>query len=335
MNYIKRVKDFEKIKLLSDSRRLAILRLLMKEPATLTQLGKALSEHPAHVRHHLKVLEETGFVELVEERIVSGYVEKFYEATARTFILQELILPAFQSENILIVMGSHDLALEILAEEVSQRSNQAIEMFILPVGSLEGLISLRRELAQVASCHLLDSESGEYNIPYIRHLLPDMDVELLTLAYRQQGLLVQPDNPLNIKGIKDLTGSDVTFMNRNPGSGTRLWFDRQLQIQSISSQEIRGYENEVRTHTEVAQALARGNADAGIGLQATAAQFALGFIPLFKERFDLVTSADFFNRPMMRLIEEILNSREFKARVESLGGYETGHTGEHFSIQRQ
>jgi len=334
MEYQKRVKDFERIKLLSDSRRLAILRLLMKEPATLTQLGKELHEHPAHIRHHLKVLENAGFVELVEERIVSGFVEKFYSAAARAFILQEIVLPVYSGVETIVLMGSHDLALEMLAEEVFSKSKEPIKIIVLPVGSLDGLIALRQGLAQVASCHLLDVDTGEFNLPFIRHLLPDRDIVLVTLAHRQQGLIVKQGNPLGIESLKDLPDKNAIFVNRNPGSGTRLWLDRQLSAYAIDPLEIQGYENEVRTHTDVARIIAAGKADAGVGLQAVAIQQNLGFVPLFKERFDLVMAASFISSPVMTPVLEVLESRKFHEKIEKLGGYDSLQTGVQFSLDK-
>lgn len=333
MEYLKRVKNFAHIKLLSDSRRLAILRLLMKEPATLTQLGKKLNEHPAHIRHHLKVLENAGFVELVEEKVVRGFVEKFYSAAAQAFILQEIILPAYPDAETIVLMGSHDLALEMLADEVFNKSSQHVKMIVLPVGSLDGLIALRQGLAQIASCHLLDTDSGEFNTPFIRHLLPDRDIVLVTLAHRQQGLIVKQGNPLAIENLKDLPKRDAVFINRNPGSGTRLWLDQQLDALGIAPQGIRGYENEVRTHIETAQIIAAGGADAGVGLQAAALKYGLDFVPLFKERFDLVMEAAFFTSPAMLPVMNILGSNGFHRKIEELGGYESRRTGAQFSLK--
>jgi len=334
MEYQKRVKNFERIKLLSDSRRLAILRLLMNEPATLTQLGKALNEHPAHIRHHLKVLENAGFVELVEERIVSGFVEKFYSATAKAFILQEIILPVYSGMETIVLMGSHDLALELLAEEVYDKSRQSVKMIVLPVGSLDGLIALRQGLAQIASCHLLDVDTGEFNLPFIRHLLPDKNIALVTMAHRQQGLIVKQGNPLGIKSLKDLPEKKAVFVNRNPGSGTRLWLDRQFDLHAINPQEIQGYENEVRTHTDLARLIAAGEADAGVGLQAVAIQQNLDFVPLFKERFDLVMEAAFIDSSVMAPVLEVLESSKFHEKIEKLGGYESLQTGVRFTLDK-
>jgi putative molybdopterin biosynthesis protein len=328
MDYLRRIHNFEHLKILADSRRLTILRLLMAGPATLSQLGQTLDEHPARVRHHLKQLEEADLVEMVDTRVVRGFVEKYYRARAQAFWFQELILPEDPERDIFAVLGSHDLALEILAEHLRQREKEALELLVLPVGSLDGLVALRQGSAQIAGCHLLDAESGEYNLPFIRHLLPDRQVSLLTLAYRQQGLLVAAGNPLAIHGLEDLARPEVVLINRNRGSGTRLWLDRQLEILSIHPNTLNGYNREARTHTAVAETVARGKASVGLGLRASARQFGLDFIPLFQERFDLALAQELLESRRLQPLFDYLQSAEFRRAVEGLGGYETAHTGD-------
>src|SRR5512136_1103709 len=174
------IKSFEQIKCLSDTRRRAILQKLMASPATLTQLGESLGEHPAWIRHHVKQLELAGLVELVETRITSGVVEKFYRARAGGLLLQELILPEDPILPSVIFAGSHDLAVEILASQLGKHFN----MLILPIGSLDGLVALRQGLCHLSGCHLLDI-SGEYNIPFLRHISPDRAVLVFILAQRE------------------------------------------------------------------------------------------------------------------------------------------------------
>jgi putative molybdopterin biosynthesis protein len=196
------------------------------------------------------------------------------------------------------------------------------------VGSLEGLIALRQGLAQMAGCHLLDAESGEYNLPYVRHLFPDREVALVTLVHREQGLLVAPGNPHQIHQMEDLTRPDVRIINRNRGSGTRLWLDHELGRLSLPVQALRGYEREVRTHTAVAEAIHTGRADAGLGVEAAARKYNLDFIPLFQERFDLVMPREQIAEPRLLPLFEILVSLQFRRQVQNLGGYQTDHTGD-------
>ncbi|HEY5270336.1 MAG TPA: substrate-binding domain-containing protein, partial [Anaerolineales bacterium] len=235
---IQPLQSFEQLKLLADPRRLAILRKLMAGSASLTMLGKALGEYPAWVRHHLKQLEAAGLVELVETRVQSGVVEKFYRARASGFLVQELILPENPTRPMIVFSGSHDLAVELLASQLSDH----LDMLTLPVGSLDGLVALRQNLCNLSGAHLLDT-NGEYNLPFIRHFFPDRVMQVVTLAHREQGLMTSAGNPKMIRSLADLGRSEVTFINRNPGSGTRLWLDRQLKAEGIPTDIIPGYVN--------------------------------------------------------------------------------------------
>lgn len=333
MDPISRIQEFEHIKILSDQRRLRILRLLMARQATLSQLGGQLNMHPAQVRHHLKLLERAGLVEMVDTRVVRGFVEKYYRARARAFLLQEVILPASRKGvPTVVILGSHDLALEALAEPLSQLEESPTELLILPIGSLEGLIALRQGSAQMAGCHLLDAESGEYNLPYVRHLFPDREVTLITLAHREQGLIVPPGNPLGIRDLNDLARGDVRMINRNKGSGTRLWLDRQLALLSLPVEGLRGHKAETRTHTGVAEAVRNGGADVGLGLRAAARQAGMDFIPLFQERFDLVMPLEQLQTERLKPLLDQLQSAKFRKLVRGLGGYDATHTGAQISL---
>jgi putative molybdopterin biosynthesis protein len=322
---IRKLRSFDQLKLLADPRRLAILKQLMAGPASLTMLGKSLSEHPAWVRHHLKQLETAGLVELVETRVQSGVVEKFYRARASGFLVQELILPINTARPMLVFSGSHDLAVELLANQLSDH----LDILTLPVGSLDGLVALRQNLCNVSGAHLLDS-SGEYNLPFIRHFFPDRVMRVVTLAHREQGLILAPGNPKAIRSLSDLTRPDITFINRNPGSGTRLWLDHQLQIMGIPSESIRGYENAVSTHTECGRYIEAGKADVALGLHATARQFTLDFHPLFHERYDIVFPQE--QSLTLAPLLDTLQTGSFRHSVETLTGYETTHTGEQIPL---
>lgn len=326
MEPLRHIQSFEHLKVLADSRRLAILRLLMAEPLTLSGLGQILGEHPARVRHHVKVLESAGLIEMVEQRAVRGFIEKYYRATAHAFMLQQLVTPAGSEDHAVIILGSHDLALELLVDRFRPSEEQLHPVLALPVGSLEGLTALRQGLAHMAGCHLLDPASGEYNLTYARHFFPDRPVCLVTLAHREQGLLVAAGNPKGIRSIDDLLREDVRLVNRNPGSGTRLWLDRSLQAGGIQVEAVRGYHHEVRTHTAVAEAIAAGTADVGLGLHAAAAAHDLGFIPLFDERFDLIAPTDFVNGMLLPVFDLISEAR-FRKQIAGLPGYTTAKTG--------
>jgi putative molybdopterin biosynthesis protein len=322
---IQPLRSFDQLKLLADPRRLAILRQLMIGPASLTMLGKALGEHPAWVRHHLKQLEAAGLVVLVETRIQSGVVEKFYRARASGFLVQELILPENPARPVVVFSGSHDLAVELLARKLSDH----LDILTLPIGSLDGLVALRQNLCNLSGAHLLDS-TGEYNLPFVRHFFPDRAMQVVTLAHREQGLMTATGNPKEIRSLADLARADVTFINRNSGSGTRIWLDRQLQTQGISIESIHGYRNAVSTHTECASLVQIGKADVALGLRAAARQFGLDFLPLFHERYDIVFAQE--QSPRLAPLLDTLQTSVFRQSVEAMTGYEVTHTGEQIPL---
>ncbi|GAB4491061.1 MAG: hypothetical protein OHK0031_14300 [Anaerolineales bacterium] len=324
MEKISPLNSFDQIKLLADARRLAILRLLMAAPATLSQLGHALGRHPAWVQHHLKALESGGLVEIAETRLSAGVLEKFYRAKAAGFFLQEMILPQGEIST-LVFSGSHDLALEALAERLKPH----LRLLTLPVGSLDGLINLRQGLCQVCGAHILD-ENGEYNLPTVRRIFPEQNVHLMTLATRVQGLMVAPGNPLGIRSLEDLTRAGLTFLNRNPGSGTRIWLERELARLGLPVSAIHGYENYVPTHSQAAEAIRRSQADVSLGIQAAAWNQGIGFLPLFEERYDLIIPLAY--QVTLAPLLDALQTANFRHAAESLTGYTTTHSGEQISL---
>jgi putative molybdopterin biosynthesis protein len=325
MSSIQTLRSFEQLKLLADPRRRAILQQLMSGPASLTMIGKVIGEHPAWVRHHLKQLEAAGLVELVETRIQSGVVEKFYRACAGGFLVQELILPQNRERQVIVFSGSHDLAVELLTNLLAKY----LDILTLPIGSLDGLIALRQNLCNISGAHLLDP-CGEYNLPFIRHFFPDRAMQVVTLAHREQGLMTAPGNPKSIHSLADLRRENVTFINRNPGSGTRLWLDHHLQAEGISTGSILGYENSVSTHTTCASLVQSGKADVALGLRAAAHQFELDFIPLFHERYDLVFMQE--QSSMLNPFLDTIQTQTFRRGVGALTGYDTTHTGEQIPL---
>jgi putative molybdopterin biosynthesis protein len=315
---------FDQIKLLADARRMEILRLLMASSATLTQLARILGQSPAWVRHHILALEAADLVEMSETRTTGKVTEKFYRAKASALLLQEVILPKSKRPAV-IFSGSHDLALEIIAERLAKH----VTLLSLPVGSLDGLVNLRQGLCQVSGAHILD-ESGEYNTPTVRHLFPDRDMDVITLAYRTQGLILAEGNPKGIKSIADLPRPGVRFVNRNAGSGTRLWLDAELRRRGISSDVIDGYGTTVKTHSEAAALIASGQADVSLGLQAAARQHELDFIPLFEERYDLVLPRE--QEQALHPLLDYLQTLDFRKSLSVLTGYNPTHTGEQILV---
>lgn len=314
----------EQLKAIGDPVRLDLLRRLMASPMTLTQLGTAIGKHPAWVRHHVSVLSSAGLVELVETRVVGNYTEKYWAATASAYGTHLLLVPETGADDAMVFVGSDDLALSALAEEL-ESARGAIST--VPVGSLEGLVALREGVADVAGCHLLDVESEEYNLPYVRRFFPDRAIEVVTLVEREQGLLVAPGNPLGLTCLEDLAGTSASFVNRIGGSGTRLWIDRKLRDSGIPHDALEGYDREVRTHAAVARLIADGQADAGLAIRAAADAAGLGFVPLFSERYDIVFDASRQEEERFRRLLETLVGGRFRRRAGALSGYDVNLTG--------
>ncbi len=324
MKKVAAVHSFGNIKLLADSRRMEILRLLMASPATLTHLARTLKRSPAWIRHHILALESADLVEVSEIRKTGKVTEKFYRAKADALLLQEIVLPKTERPAV-IFSGSHDLALEGIAEHLEKH----VTLLSLPVGSLDGLVNLRQGLCQISGSHLLD-ETGEYNTPFVRRFFPDRDVEIITLAYRTQGLMLSSGNPKGVTRIADIAQPDVRFVNRNAGSGTRLWLDTELRKLKIPRDQVNGYDRVVKTHSEAASLIESGKADAALGLQAAAHQHGLDFIPLFEERYDLVLPRE--NEKTLLPVLDYLQTAAFRTELNVLTGYSSAHSGEQIPL---
>jgi molybdate-binding protein len=331
MDDFREIQDISVIKLLSDERRLGIIRRLMRAPNTLSQLGEQLGMSAARVRHHLKLLEAAGMVELDHTRPAGGFIEKYYRASAGAFFFHRAILPHAAKGGTLTVIGSHDPALELLAADLSHDALLP-ELRPIPVGSLDGLIALKQGLCKIAGCHLYEPLSGTYNVSFVRHLFPGLAMEMVTLTHREQGFIVSPGNPKRIEGLNDLPRADLMFVNRRAGSGTRLWLDWQIREHGFDPALINGYANEVNTHAEVAQAIASGQADLGLAVSAAARASGLAFIPLFEERFDLILSGASLADPLVVRLLDAIASAPVRNRIASLAGYRTSETGNHTHV---
>lgn len=239
----------------------------------------------------------------------------------------ELMRSADDIENTIVCIGSHDNTLDILGNILKKRYPR-FSLSSAHVGSLGGLMAIKKGEAHIAGTHLLDEKTGEYNIPFIKRLLADKEIILINLVYREQGLLVRKGNPLNIKRFQDLTRPDVVFVNRQAGSGTRLLTDKCLRECNISSRDVRGYEREEYTHMGIASAVLTGIADTGLAILASAKALDLDFIPVAKERYDLAIPRVFFNTEMIQnLIAIIREDIEFRDLVAKLGGYDVSEMG--------
>ena len=228
-------------------------------------------------------------------------------------------------EQTIFAIGSHDMTLDVMAQFLAARQRRLTSA---NVGSLGGLVALRRGETHFAGSHLLDVESGEYNLPYIREYLPDVPVRVVALVGREQGLVVARGNPKGIHTLGDLTNPELRFVNRQRGAGTRILLDYQLHQLGISPESIPGYPQEEYTHLTVAAAVASGRADCGLAIAAAAQALALDFIPLFKERYDLVIPLEYADSELLAPLMDLLADSEFRTMVAALPGYDLAPMGE-------
>jgi putative molybdopterin biosynthesis protein len=238
-----------------------------------------------------------------------------------------LLRPLEEIENTILCTGSHDLAIGVLEDQLKLRY-PGVKIAATNVGSLGGLLALQRGETHIAGTHLLDPESGIYNLPDVRRTLPQMPVVLVHLTEREQGLLVLRGNPKAIGGLKDLDRRDIQFVNRQPGSGTRVLLDYELKRLGIDPHSIHGYNREEFTHMAVGVAVASGLADTGLGVRAAAQALGLDFIPVASEPYDLLFQRAFFEGERGAELVEVIRSEAFKRAVSALGGYDTASAGQ-------
>ncbi|MFO7716132.1 molybdopterin biosynthesis protein [Desulfosarcina sp.] len=241
-------------------------------------------------------------------------------------VVAELLKPLPAIRNTIVIVGSHDNTLDVLADQL-RAGDAALTLSSSHVGSMGGLMAVKRGVCHLAGAHLLDTETGEYNHSYVKRYLPDVPVRLVNLVMRDQGLIIPKGNPKGITGIEDLGRDDVVFMNRQGGSGTRILLDYRLGQIGLSPERIRGYASEEFTHMNVAVAVLSGSADAGLGIYAAAKALGLDFIPVVTEQYDLIIPQAHFESGNIQILLETINSDVFQSRVEALGGYSTTKTG--------
>jgi putative molybdopterin biosynthesis protein len=189
-------------------------------------------------------------------------------------------------------------------------------------------MALRKGICHIAGSHLLDTDTGEYNLAYIKRYLKGIRVSVFHLALRDQGLIVARGNPKAIRGIEDLTREDLTFVNRQAGSGTRVLLDYKLEQSGIHPESIRGYYHEEFTHMAVAVDVLSGAADCGMGIFAAARALNLDFVPMEREQYDLIIPSSMLDDPNIKAVLETIRSTEFRERVIALGGYDPSRSGE-------
>jgi putative molybdopterin biosynthesis protein len=241
-------------------------------------------------------------------------------------VAAELLRPLPAIRQTIVIVGSHDNSLDVLADQL-KAGHSELTLSSSHVGSMGGLMAIKRGLCHLAGTHLLDTTDGTYNVSYLKKYLPGTPVKLVHLVQRDQGLIVKKGNPKQIGGIADLSRKEVSFINRQIGAGTRILLDYKLDQLNIKAAEIKGYQNEEYTHMAVAVSVLSGTADAGLGIYAAAKALDLDFIPVVTEQYDLVVLPEFFTSDAVQILFDIINSSEFKQRVEALGGYNTKNTG--------
>lgn len=239
----------------------------------------------------------------------------------------ELFRPKAELKNTIVMVGSHDLTLDLLAAEIRKFSD---DLFLSSshVGSMGGLLAIQKEEAHAAGIHLLDPDTGEYNIPYVEKYIKKPDLVLINLVYREQGFILPKGNPDNVQNLEDIVQKDLLLINRQRGAGTRILFDHLLKEKGINPSLIKGYTREEFSHLGVAAAVQSGSADVGIGIKSASIAYNLDFIPIGEERYDLLMAKSFLNSYHGQMFLNIINSPGFKSQVEELGGYSTRDTGQ-------
>lgn len=237
----------------------------------------------------------------------------------------ELLRKAAEVDRTLVVIGSHDLTLDLLADALIPHD---IFLSSSHVGSLGGLLALKSGSCHFTTSHLLDEESGVYNWSYIRRYIPEIPVRVFHGVMREQGFIVPKGNPKNIRRFEDLVREDVTFINRQAGAGTRVLLDYHLKKAGLDSADIKGYHMEEYTHTSVAVAVLSGVADVGMGVLAAARALGLDFVPVATEQYDLVIPEEYIEDDKIVTLLEMMRSPAFKERITALGGYGIERTGE-------
>ena len=239
----------------------------------------------------------------------------------------ELLRPQTEVDATLVCIGSHDNIIDLLANQLHTQ-RPLIRISSAHVGSMGGIMAIRRGEAHLAGSHLLDEVTGEYNVSYIRRFLADVPLQLINLCYREQGLMVAKGNPKNIPGFADIAEHGHLFINRQGGAGTRLLTDKCLADLKIGRERIQGYQREEYTHMSVAAAIASGSADTGMGIRAAAVALGLDFVPVAEERYDLIIPKRFLHDDKIaRVLELIRTDRAFQERILALGGYELRDCG--------
>jgi putative molybdopterin biosynthesis protein len=238
----------------------------------------------------------------------------------------ELLRDPEEITDTIVVIGSHDLALDVLASHLA-RAYPGMRLSSAHVGSMGGIMAIRRGDAHLAGVHLIDEETGEYNVPYVKRLLGSEGFALVNLVHREQGFIVAKGNPKGISGFADIARPGVVFVNRQRGAGTRILLDLELSRIGVDPASVAGYEHEEYTHMGVASCVASGAADVGLGIRSAAVALGLDFVPMANERYDLLTRIEFLKSPKIERLIAVMRSDDFRRDVVALGGYDVSQTG--------
>lgn len=248
-----------------------------------------------------------------------------FEAGAEVNV--RLLSPMEKLKNTLVVIGSHDPLLDELGDMLHVE-NGDLYMSSSHVGSMGGIMALRRGEAHAAGCHLLDTATGEYNLAFIRKYFPKGGVKLVRCVGRQQGLMVARGNPFQIEKFADIAKEGIRYVNRQKGSGTRILTDYLCRRENLNTDAIYGYDREELTHTSVAVQIASGSADAGMGIYSAAKLYDLDFIPICIEEYDLIIPDHAWDTPQVQQMIATMKTEAFKEKLLSLGGYTVENPGE-------
>ena len=230
------------------------------------------------------------------------------------------------------IICGQDLMLDILSNYIS-RNAEGKSTLRAYIGSYSSLISLYQGKIQAATTHLWDGDTGQYNVPFVRRLLPGIPAVIIHLTARMQGFYVAKGNPKNILSWEDLKREDITLINREKGAGSRVLLDEHLRLLNIYGKSINGYNRETESHLTIASTVSRGIADVGVGIEKIASQVeGIDFIPLQRERYDLVIKKEKLADEKYARILEIVKSSQFKNEIDGLGGYDTKDTGKIMAI---